>query len=269
MLGNSFDNKFIKINVLGVNTASDGELSGGLTALNFMLEKSLPGVNYLAIDRHDKNNLVACRAAHKFRLLDMADERTLIRNLRGTDLIFVVADEVWENIKAVAIAAHCAKKSGATMILIAGGNFQDAEDEIIFDAVMKLPSENFAAEAANIVESFLAAMTLPGYPKLDFRTFAEFIKDSASIVGYGEAKNSVAFAANRALKNLTSTEDTFKASTRILFNVTAPKEKFSLDRAEKLPKLVKRYAPAAEVSFGFSVNDLLVRKVKFLILAAQ
>ena len=63
MLGNSFDNKFIKIKVLGVNTASDGELSGGLTALNFMLEKSLSGVNYLAIDRHDKNNLVACKAA--------------------------------------------------------------------------------------------------------------------------------------------------------------------------------------------------------------
>lgn len=268
MLGNSFNNKFIKIKVLGVNTASDGELSGGLASINCMLEKNLPGVNYLAIDRHDKNNLVACRAAHKFRLLDMADERTLIRNLRGTDLIFVVADEVWENIKAVAIAAHCAKKSGATMILIAGGNFQDAEDEIIFDAVMKLPSEDFAAEAAKIVEAFIEMITLPGYPKLDLRTLAEFVKNSASIVGYGEAKNSVAFAANRALKNL-STEDNFKASKRILFNVTASKEKFSLDRAEKLPKLLKRHAPAAEVSFGFSVDDLLARKVKFLILAAQ
>ncbi|MBD3878507.1 MAG: hypothetical protein SR1Q5_02300 [Quinella sp. 1Q5] len=268
MLGNSFDNKFIKIKVLGVNTASDGELSGGLEAINYMLEKSLPSVNYLAIDRQDTSNLAACKAAHKFRLLDMADERALIRNLRGTDLIFMVVDEVWENIKAVAIAAHCAKKSGATMILIAGGNFQDAEDEIIFDAVLKLSSEDFATNASNIVETFIAAMTLPGYPKLDFKTFAEFVKDSAATVGYGEAKNSVAFAANRALKHFVNAED-FKAATRILFSVTAPKEKFSLDRAEKLSKLVKRYAPAAEVSFGFSVDDWLVRKVKFLIIAAQ
>lgn len=268
MLGNSFDNKFIKIKVLGINTASDGELSGGLAALNCILEKNLPGVNHLAIDRQDTINLAACKASHKFRLLDMADERVLIRNLRGSDLIFVLADQVWENIKAVALAAHCAKKSGATMILIAGGNFQDAQDEIIFDAVMNLPSENFAATAANIVESFIASMTLPGYPKFDFRTFAEFVKDSAAIVSYGEAKNSVIFAANRALKHLEGDEE-FKASTRILFNVTAPKEKFSLDRAEKLSKLVKRYSPDAEVSFGFSVDDLLVRKVKFLIIAAK
>lgn len=268
MLGNNFNNKFIKIKILGVNTAEDGELSGGLEALNCILEKNLPGVNCLAIDQHDKINLVACKAAHKFRLLDMADERTLIRNLRGTDLIFVVVDEVWENIKVAAITAHCAKKSGATVILVAGGNFQDAEDEIIFDAVIKLPSEDFAATAAKIVESFIAAITLPGYPKLDFTTLSEFVKDSAVIVGYGEAKNSVAFAANRALKHLI-TEDNFKSSSRILFNVTAPKEKFSLDRAEKLSKLIKRHAPDAEISFGFSVDDWLVRKVKFLILVAQ
>ena len=268
MLGNSFDNKFIKIKVLGVNTASDAKLSGGLAAINCMLEKNLPGVKYLAIDRHDTYNLAACKAAHKFRLLDMADERNLIRNLRGSDLIFLIVDEVWENIKAVAIAAHCAKKSGATMILIAGGNFLDAEDEIIFDAVIKLPSEDFAAEAANIVETFIAAITLPGYPKFDFRTLVEFIKDSAAIIGYGEAKNSITFAVNRALKHL-STEDNFKASTRILFNVTASKEKLSLDRLEKLSRLMKRYAPNAELSFGFSVDDLLVKKVKFLILAAN
>ena len=94
MLGNSFDNKFIKIKVLGVNTASDAKLSGGLAAINCMLEKNLPGVKYLAIDRHDTYNLAACKAAHKFRLLDMADERNLIRNLRGSDLIFLIVDEV-------------------------------------------------------------------------------------------------------------------------------------------------------------------------------
>lgn len=269
MLGDNFDNKFIKIKVLGVNTATDGELSGGLEALNCILEKNLPGVNYLAIDRHDTYNLVACKAAHKFRLRDMADERALIRNLRGTNLIFMVADKVWENIKAVAIAAHCAKRSGATMILIAGGNFQDAEDEIIFDAVMKLPSENFAADAANMVEHFIKTMTLLGYPKVDFKTLAEFVKDSAAIVGYGEARNSVVIAANRTLKRLISTEDNFKATKRILFNVMAPKGKFSLAGAEKLSSVLKYYAPDAEILFGFSVDDRLVRKVKFLILAAQ
>ena len=269
MLGNNANNQFMNIKIIGVNTADDGELSGGLAAINYMLKKNLPGLNYLAIDRQDRYNLVACNAAHKFRLLGMADERALIRSLRGTDLIFVIADEVWENIKTVATTAHCAKKAGVATILIAGGNFQDAEDEIIFDAVVKLPSENFDSESANIVETFIAAMTLSGYPKFDFRTVAEFVKDSSAIVGYGEAKNSVVFAANRALKHLESTEDTFKASKRILFNVTAPKEKFSLDKAEKLPKLMKRYAPDAEFLFGYSVDDWLVRKVKFLIIAAK
>lgn len=265
MLGSNFDNRFIKIKVLGVNTASDGEISGGLAALNCMLGKNLSGVSYMAVDRHDIYNLVACKAAHKFRLLDMADERNLIRNLRGSDLIFVVADEVWENIKAVAIAAHCAKKASAPMIFIAGGNFQDAEDEVIFDAVVKLPSENFALDAANIVENFIEAVTLPGYPKLDFKTLADFVKDSSAIIGYGEARNSVVQAAKCAIDHV---ED-FKTAKRILFNVTTSKGRFSLDAAQKLYKLFNSQAPDAEILFGFSVDDLLVKKIKFLLIAAQ
>lgn len=269
MLGNNFDNQFVKIKVLGVNTSKDGELSGGLSAINCMLEKNLPGVNYLAVDRQDIYNLVACKAAHKLRLLDMADERALTRKLRGTDLVFVVVDEVWENIKAVAIAAHCAKKAGALTILIAGGNFQDAEDEIIFDAVMKLPSENFAATAADVVEDFIKAMNLPGYPKFDFKTLANFVKDSVAIVSYGEAKVSVVRAAKRALMRAEAEIENFKDTKRILFNVVTPKENFSLDDEQRVSTLFKRYTPDAEISYGFSVDDWLVRKVKFMLLTIQ
>lgn len=264
MLGSSFENRFIKIKVLGINTASDGELSGGLAAINCMLEKNLSGVSYLAVDRQDIYNLVACKAAHKFRLLDMADERILVRSLRGTDIVFAVVDEVWENIKVVSIATHCAKKAGTPIILIAGGDFQDAEDEIIFDAVIKLPSEDFGSNAANIVENFIEVMNLPGYPKLDFKTLVEFVKNSSAIISYTEARNSVVLAAKRALEQIN-----FKETKKILFNVTAPKEKFSLADAQKLFHLLRNRAPDVEFLFGFSVDDWLTKKIKFLLIATQ
>ena len=265
MLGNNFNNQSIKVKVLGINTANDGEISGGLAALNCMLEKNLLGVNYLAIDRHDICNLATCKTTHKFRLLEMADEQNLIRNLCGTYLIFIVADKVWENIKTVAIAAHCAKKFGAPVILIAGGNFQDAEDEIIFDAVIKLPSEGFATAATEMVENFIEVVTLSGYPKLDFKTLADFMKDSAAIISYGEAANSVVLAAKRAFEHV----ENFELTKKILFNVTASKGNFSLEEAKKLSNLLKNYAPEAEVLFGFSVDDWLVKKIKFLLLTAR
>lgn len=265
MFENTFSNQFVK--VVGVNTKENN--SGGLTALNFMLEQNLAGVNYFAVDRHDVKNLDACKTIHKFRLLDMADERTLVRTLRGADLIFIVADEVWENIKTVALTAHCAKKSGAPVIFIAGGNFEDAEDEIIFDALIKLPSKNFEFDSCKVVKNFIEAMTLPGQPKLDVKAIAELVKDSSAILGYGErdGKNSVVKAAKTALEHVEVSAENFKATSKILFNVTASKGNFSLEEAQKLSKLFKRHAPKAEISFGFSIDDYLVDKVKFLLVA--
>ena len=148
-----------KFKVVGVNTFGDKNFSGGLAALNCLLEKNLSDVNCLAVDRHDIANLAACNAADKFRLLNTADEKFLTDNLRGADIIFIAAEEVWENIKLVALTAHCAKKTGALVIFIAGGNFEDAEDEIIFDTLFKLPQENFARDAAKTVQNFIEALT--------------------------------------------------------------------------------------------------------------
>ena len=172
------DNKTVKVKVVGVNTT--GKNSGGLTALNYMLEQNLAGVNYLAVDRRDVENLDACKAIHKFRLLTSDDEKILTANLRGADLIFVVADEVWENIKAVALTAHCAKKVGVPVIFIAGGNFEDAEDEIIFDALIKLPSKNFEYDSCKVVKNFIDMVTLPGQPKIDIEAIADLVKDFCS-----------------------------------------------------------------------------------------
>ena len=270
MFENNFDNRFVKIKVVGVNTANEGNLSGGLTALNFMLEQNLSGVNFLAVDRHDTKNLDACKAVHKFRLLNTDDEKILTDKLRGADLIFVVADLVWENIKTVALAAHCAKKIGAPVIFIAGGNFEDAEDEIIFDALIKLPSKNFEFDACKVVKNFVEVVTLDGQPKLDVKAFAEVVKHSAAIVGYGErdGKNSVVKAAKAALEHAENSAENFKAAAKILFNVTASKGNLSLEEAEKISRLFKRHAPKAEISFGFSVDDWLVDKVKILLVAA-
>ena len=270
MFENNFDNKFVKVKVVGVNTASEGILSGGLTALNFMLEQSIPGVNYLAVDRNDTKNLDGCKSVHKLRLLDTDDEKILVKALSDADLIFVVADSVWENIKAVALAAHCAKKIGVPVIFIAGGNFEDAEDEIIFDALIKLPSKNFDADACKIVTNFVEAIALPGQPKLDVKDIAEVVKDSAAILGYGErdGKNSVVKAAKAALEHAENSGENFKAAEKILFNVTATKGNLTLEEAQKLSRLFKRHAPKAEISFGFSVDDWIVDKVKILLLAA-
>lgn len=267
---NNFNNRFVKVKVVGVNTASEEKISGGLSALNYMLEKNFPNVNYLAVDRQDIKNLDGCKTTHKLRLLDMADERTLVRALRGADLIFIVADSVWENVKAVAIVAHCAKKIGAPVIFIAGGDFEDAEDEIIFDALVKLPSKNFEFDACKVVKNFIEAVTLPGQPKIDVKSIAAVVKNSAAIVGYGEreGRNAVVKAAKAALEHADSSTDNFKKSDKVLFNVTAAKGNLSLEEIEKLSRLFNRRVPDAEVSFGFSIDDWLVDGVKVLILAA-
>ena len=271
VLGNSFDNQFIKIKVVGVNTVGKEKLSGGLAAINYMLEQNLQGVNYLAIDRQDVKNLDECKTIHKFRLLDMADERNLVRALRGADIIFVVADEVWENVKAVALAAHCAKKAGVPVIFIAGGNFEDAEDEIIFDALMKLPSKNFEFDTCKVVQNFIEAVTLEGQPKIDVKRIAESVKDSAAIVSYGEreGKNAVLKAAKAAIEHAENSAENFETAKKILFNITTAKGNLSLEEAQKLSKIFKRRSPKAEISFGFSIDDWLVNKVKFLLIASQ
>ena len=268
---NNFDNRFVKVKVVGVNTASEEKISGGLAALNCMLEKNFSGVNYIAVDRNDVKNLVGCKTKHKIRLLDMADERKLVRFLRGSDMIFVVADEVWENVKAVAVAAHCAKKVGVPVIFIAGGNFEDAEDEIIFDGLIKLPSENFEFSSCKVVQNFIEAMTLQGQPKLDLKVFSEVLKDSAAIVSYveREGRNAVIKAAKSALEHAKNTDENFMKSKKILFNVTTAKGNISLEEAQRLSKIVKRRAPEAEILFGFSIDDWLVQKVKFLLVATQ
>ena len=267
MFENNFDNQFVKVKVVGVNTKENN--SGGLTALNCMLEQNLPGVNYLAVDRHDVKNLDDCKAIHKFKLLTREDENFLTENLRGADLIFIVADEVWENIKVVALTAHCAKKIGVPVIFVAGGNFEDAEDEIIFDALIKLPSKNFEFDAGEVVKNFIEAVTLPGQPKIDVKAVAELVKDSGAILGYSErvGKNAVVKAAKAALEHAEISADNFKAASKILFNITAAKGNLSLEEAQKLSNLFKRHAPKAEISFGFSIDDWLVDKVKFLIVA--
>ena len=267
----NFDNRYVKFKVVGVNTAGDGKLSGGLEAVNFMLNRNFQGVNYFAVDRNSVDNLDACtcHAEHKFRLLDAQDEANFTDKLRGANLIFVVAADVWENLKAVALAAHCAKKIGVPVIFIAGGNFDDAEDEIIFDALVKLPNANFAADACKVVQNFIEALTLPGQPKIDVKLISHLVSNSAACVGYGErdGKNAVIKAAKAALEHVESGEENFKTAEKILFNVTAAQANLSLEEAQKLSRLIKRHAPKAEVSFGFSIDDWLVDKVKFLILA--
>ena len=271
VLGNILENQFVKVKVVGVNTASDKKFSGSLAAINCLLEQNLQFVKYLAVDRQDVKNLDGCKAIHKFRLLDTTDEQNLFKALSDADLIFIVADEVWENIKAVALTAHCAKKTGAPVIFIAGGNFEDAEDEIIFDALMKLPSKNFEFDACKVVQNFVEAVTFDGQPKIDVKGITELVKDSAAIVSYGEREgnNAVVKAAKAALEHAEGTSENFKTTKKILFNVTAAKGNLSLEEAQKLSRLFKRRAPKAEILFGFSIDDWLVQKVKFLLIAAQ
>lgn len=269
--GSNLQNLFVKIKVIGVNTSSGEKISGGLAAINNLLEKNFSGVNCFAVDRHDIANLDACKANHKLRLLNRDDEAALTDNLRGANLIFIVADDVWENIKLVALTAHCAKKIGVPVIFIAGGNFTDAEDEIIFDALIKLPSKNFEFDAVKVVQNFLEAVALPGQPNLDVERLDELLKNFTAIIGYGEreGKNSAVKAAKAAIEHAESSADNFKTAAKILFNVTVSKANLSLEEAQKISNILKRHAPHAEISFGFSIDEWLVDKAKFLLIAAQ
>ena len=111
---------------------------------------------------------------------------------------------------------------------------------------------------------------MPGQPKLGVKDIAELVNDSAAIASYSErdGKNSVVKAAKAAIEHVENSDDNFKAVTKILFNVTASKGNLSLEEAQKLSRLLKRHAPKAEIVFGFSIDDWLVDKVKFLLLAA-
>lgn len=268
----NFENLFVNVKVIGVNTSNE-KISGGLRAVNHLLGKNLAGVNYFAVDRNDTANLDACNCNnwHKFRLLNTADENIFTAKLRGADMIFIAADEVWENIKLVALTAHCAKKIGVPVIFIAGGNFEDAEDEIIFDALIKLPSKNFEFDAGKIIENFTETVTLEGQPNIDVKIISDAVKNSGAIIGYGEreGKNSVIKAAKAALEHAENSADNFKTAEKIFFNVTAARGNLSLEEAEKLSRLFKRHAPNAEIFFGFSIDNWLVDKVKFLLIATQ
>ena len=263
-------NRFVKVKVVGINTAVNKNFSGGLFALNCLLEKNLQSVNCLAVDRHDIANLSDCKA-RKFRLLNTDDEKTLTDNLRGAEIIFIVAEEVWENIKLVALTAHCAKKIGVPVIFIACGNFEYAEDEIIFDALIKLPRKNFEFDTTKIIQNIIETITPDGQPqpKLDVEIFAELFKESQAVIGYGErdGKNAVVKAAKAALEHAETTADNFKTAEKILFNVTAAKSNLSLEEAQKISGLIKRHAPRAEILFGFTNDDWLGDKVKFLLVA--
>ena len=69
-----------------------------------------------------------------------------------------------------------------------------------------------------------------------------------------------------ALEHVKAGEENFKSAEKILFNLTAAQANLSLEEAQKLSRLIKRHAPKAEISFGFSIDDWLVDKVKFLLL---
>ena len=75
--------------------------------------------------------------------------------------------------------------------------------------------------------------------------------------------------AKAALEHAENSAADFKAANKILFNITAAKGNLSLEEAQKLSRLFKRHAPQAEISFGFSIDDWLVDKVKFLLIAAS
>ncbi|MCR5833617.1 MAG: hypothetical protein K6G55_03100 [Selenomonadaceae bacterium] len=179
-------NQFANIKFVGVNTTRVEKFFGGLSAFNYVANEKIPCVECLAVDGRDIDNLVDCRADKKFRLLNVVDEKIFIDGMRGAEIIFVFAENVWENIRTVALAAHCAKKIGVPVIFIAGGNFEDAEDEIIFDALVKLPNEDFAENTCKIIRVFVDVLTHDNQMTPDFETFKAAIKNSAAVIDYVE-----------------------------------------------------------------------------------
>lgn len=220
-----YSNLPVKIKVVGIDAV-------GISAVNYMLEKNMTGINFFAFA--DDVSKAKTFKDHKFL---KSDTEKFLSEMSDANLIFVVGKENFDT--------NILKNSGALAV--------------------KIPSDKSNSEefAYNLVKNFVEIFTLPGYPKIDFPKIYEVMEnDGKSIIGFSES-----FEPVEGIKDIMNTTKNVIDAKKILFNVTTSAGNFSCGDADEIINFLSRLAPNAEISFGCSIDNFIDNEAKIILIA--
>lgn len=211
---------FLKIKVVGVDVA-------GISAINYMLEKNMTGINFFAF----AEDVSQAKTFKDHKILQSQTEKFLSA-MKDADLIFIAGERDFD--------ANILKDSGALVIKIPYKN-------------------NFEEFSYKLVKNFVEIFTLPGYPKLGFPKIFEVV---GNFISFAEGSTPI-----DAMKNIIHANEDFSNVKEILFNVTTSARNFSCGDAEEIVNFLGRLAPNAKISFGCSIDDFMNGTAKIILIA--
>ncbi len=211
---------FLKIKVVGIDAA-------GISAINYMLEKNMAGINFFAF----AEDISQAKTLKEHKILK-SDTEKFLKEIGKADLIFIVGEKDFD--------VDILKDSGALII--------------------KIPhKDNFEEFSYKFVKNFVEIFTLPGYPKIDFPRIFEV---GGNFVSFAEGSTPV-----DAMKNVIHATEDFGDTKEILFNVTTAAGNFSCEDAEEIVNFLGKLAPNAKISFGCSIDNFIGDEAKIVLMA--
>ena len=211
---------FLKIKVVGIDAA-------GISAINYMLEKNMTGINFFAF----AEDISQAKTLKEHKILK-SDTEKFLKEIGKADLIFIVGEKDFD--------VDILKDSGALII--------------------KIPhKDNFEEFSYKLVKNFVEIFTLPGYPKIDFPRIFEV---GGNFVSFAEGSTPV-----NAMKNVIHATEDFGDTKEILFNVTTAAGNFSCEDAEEIVNFLGKLAPNAKISFGCSIDNFIGDEAKIILTA--
>lgn len=211
---------FLKIKVVGIDAA-------GISAVNYMLEKNMAGINFFAF----AEDISQAKTLKEHKILK-SDTEKFLKEIGKADLIFIVGEKDFD--------VDILKDSGALII--------------------KIPhKDNFEEFSYKLVKNFVEIFTLPGYPKIDFPRIFEV---AGNFIDFAENSTPI-----DAMQNVIHATENFGESKKILFNVTTSAGNFSCEDADEIVNFLQRLAPNAEISFGCSIDNFIGDEAKIVLMA--
>ncbi len=211
---------FLKIKVVGIDAA-------GISAVNYLLEKNMAGINFFAF----AEDISQAKTLKEHKILK-SDTEKFLKEIGKADLIFIVGEKDFD--------VDILKDSGALII--------------------KIPhKDNFEEFSYKFVKNFVEIFTLPGYPKIDFPRIFEV---AGNFIDFAENSTPI-----DAMQNVIHATENFGESKKILFNVTTSAGNFSCEDADEIVNFLQRLAPNAEISFGCSIDNFIGDEAKIVLMA--
>ena len=215
-----YSNLPVKIKVVGTDAA-------GISAVNYMLEKNMTGINFFAF----AEDISQAKTFKDHKILQSQTEKFL-SEMKDADLIFIAGEKDFDT--------NILKDSGALIIKIPHRN-------------------NFEEFSYKLVKNFVEIFTLPGYPKLGFPKIFEV---AGNFISFSEGSTPI-----DAMKNIVHATEDFSNVNEILINVTTSAGNFSCGDAAEIVNFLSRLAPNAKISFGCSIDDFMNGAAKIILIA--